>query len=629
MSSDKPLDPNPGIESPPTSIGGILMRLGPGLIVAGSIVGSGELIATTRTGAEAGFVLLWLIAIGCVIKVFCQVEFGRYSLVTGLTTMDGLAEVPGPRIAGRGNWIVWYWFIMWFASIGQLGGIVGGVGQALSISVPITSYGREYNEYVELKTSVPVKQAEVNRAKELLAKGTQTQEDIDRHQKALTILNQKLEDEYARWVGKLSEADYTTFNILTSSVTNLGVAKGAAERGNNADTLKAIDAEISSAEKFEARKGIVVTDIAKAWIDELKSLRNTANKGEAEATLSAINSTIANANQKLKTTVTPEPADSIIWAWVIAIVTAVMLVVGRYGLIQTFSTVMVALFTMVTVITLFMLQGNGTWAISIDEVVSGLTFSLPQGAGGKGSIATALATFGIIGVGASELITYPYWCIEKGYAKFTGKRDNSAAWGERAAGWLRVMRWDSWCSMVVYTFATIAFYLLGAATLGRSGLVPASSELIRTLSVMYEPVFGTFTQTIFLFGAFAVLYSTFFVANASHARVFSDSLRVLGLGTKGETAYRARVTLLSGFFPILCVIMYTAWPNPVMLVLISGLMQAIMLPMLAFAALYFRHYRCDDRVKPTLLWDIFLYISAAGMAIAGVWALWSAIERMM
>ena len=54
-----------GVEAPPVTIPGILRRLGPGLIIAGSIVGSGELIATTAVGAEAGFVLLWLILIGC------------------------------------------------------------------------------------------------------------------------------------------------------------------------------------------------------------------------------------------------------------------------------------------------------------------------------------------------------------------------------------------------------------------------------------------------------------------------------------------------------------------------------------------------------------------------------------
>jgi len=74
------------------------MEVEPGLIVAGSIVGSGELIATTATGAQAGFWLLWLILIGCVIKVFVQIELGRYSIVTGQTTMAGLNQVPGPVI---------------------------------------------------------------------------------------------------------------------------------------------------------------------------------------------------------------------------------------------------------------------------------------------------------------------------------------------------------------------------------------------------------------------------------------------------------------------------------------------------------------------------------------------------
>ena len=94
-------------KAPPRTILGILRQLGPGLIIAGAIVGSGELIATTKTGAQAGFSLLWLIIIGCVIKVFVQVEFGRYAISSGETTMSALNEVPGPR--WRVNWILWYW----------------------------------------------------------------------------------------------------------------------------------------------------------------------------------------------------------------------------------------------------------------------------------------------------------------------------------------------------------------------------------------------------------------------------------------------------------------------------------------------------------------------------------------
>src|SRR5436190_11671334 len=86
------------VETPPTSILGILSRLGPGLIIAGSIVGSGELIATTLTGARAGFTLLWLIVIGCVIKVWVQVELGRYTMASGNTTMQAINQTPGPAI---------------------------------------------------------------------------------------------------------------------------------------------------------------------------------------------------------------------------------------------------------------------------------------------------------------------------------------------------------------------------------------------------------------------------------------------------------------------------------------------------------------------------------------------------
>ena len=54
------------VRPPPVSIRASLAYLGPGIILASSIVGSGELIAATRVGAEAGFALLWLIIIGCV-----------------------------------------------------------------------------------------------------------------------------------------------------------------------------------------------------------------------------------------------------------------------------------------------------------------------------------------------------------------------------------------------------------------------------------------------------------------------------------------------------------------------------------------------------------------------------------
>jgi hypothetical protein len=122
---------------------GTLRRLGPGMIIAGSIVGSGELILTTKVGAEAGFWLLWLVVIGCVIKVSTQIEFARHAITWGDTPLKALNAVPGPRL--RVNWLLWYWTFMTILVVFQQGGILGGVGQTLAISRPLTAYGDEYN----------------------------------------------------------------------------------------------------------------------------------------------------------------------------------------------------------------------------------------------------------------------------------------------------------------------------------------------------------------------------------------------------------------------------------------------------------------------------------------------------
>ncbi len=142
------------LKNPPTTIRGILRQLGPGLIIAGSIVGSGELIATTAVGAEAGFVLLWLIIIGCLIKVFVQIEFGRFAITSGKTTLDGLNLVPGPKI--RVNRLCWFWLIFTCVALIQLGGIIGGVGQAMAIQQPLSKAGVEMNirEDAEIQAKV-------------------------------------------------------------------------------------------------------------------------------------------------------------------------------------------------------------------------------------------------------------------------------------------------------------------------------------------------------------------------------------------------------------------------------------------------------------------------------------------
>ncbi|MBI4874681.1 MAG: Nramp family divalent metal transporter, partial [Acidobacteria bacterium] len=85
------------VTPPPRGLFAILRRIGPGMILAASIVGSGELIATTTLGAEVGYVALWVILLSCFIKPAIQAAIGRYTVSTGNTGLAGFNEVPGPR----------------------------------------------------------------------------------------------------------------------------------------------------------------------------------------------------------------------------------------------------------------------------------------------------------------------------------------------------------------------------------------------------------------------------------------------------------------------------------------------------------------------------------------------------
>src|SRR5262249_44494710 len=156
------------------------------------------------------------------------------------------------------------------------------------------------------------------------------------------------------------------------------------------------------------------------------------------------------------------------------------------------------------------------------HLLDGLEFRLPST-----GLATAVAVFGITGVGATELFMYPYWCGEKAYARFTGKRDPSPEWQNRARGWIRVMHFDIFSSMVIYTVATIAFYLLGAGILHGMGLVPAAKDMIPVVSNIYTQTLGPWALWLFYAGAIVTLYGTIFAATAANSRVFSDMFRLL------------------------------------------------------------------------------------------------------
>jgi len=409
------------VEDPPRNPRAILRRLGPGMILAASIVGSGELIATTTLGAQVGYVALWVILLTCLIKPAIQAEMGRYTIASGETGLEAYNRLPGPR--WKVNWVVWIWAFMVIMSIFQVGAMFGGVSQVMNQLVP----------------SVPV-----------------------------------------------------------------------------------------------------------------------------------------NA-----------------WVLIFLALTLVLLLGGGYERIERLAMIKVGLFTMLTVLCALLLTLMPQY-FSWKRLIDGLGFRLP----GQG-LATAVAVFGITGVGATELFMYPYWCIEKGYARFSGRRDGSAEWRKRAGGWIRVMHIDIIASMLIYTAATVAFYLLGAGILNGMGLVPAATDMIPVLSNIYTQTLGSWSLWLFYVGAIATLYGTIFASTAAHSRIYADMCRLMGFFSAEDYATRIRYRRgFVWFLTILPTILFLVFQSPVRMVVAGGVAQALTIPIIAIGALYLRHRQLPKEMAP-------------------------------
>jgi len=466
--------PRESIEEPPTSLWTALRKIGPGIILAGTIVGSGELLLTTSLGAKHGFVFLWLILFSCVIKVFVQTELGRYAISSGKPTLGALNDLGGPRFGA--NWICWWWFVMMCSTIFQLGAMTGTVGQSLNLAFPNFSPG-------------------------------------------LAGLLEQLVPSLANTIRERPDYPWAVLTCLTAIV--------------------------------------------------------------------------------------------LLWS-------------GSYRRIESVTTVLVVGLTLVTVTAALALPAT-QFPIPWSDVVKGLTFGMPAE-----GIAVAFGVFGITGVGAAELFYYPYWCLEKGYARNVGRCDNSPEWVHRARGWIRVMYLDAWVSMVVFTISTVAFYFMGATVLHPQGLTPQGKDMILTLSRMFVDSFGTWTQIAFLIGAGAVLFKTLYLSSAGNARLVADLFSIAGIVRYRQPSERARVIhWVSLLIPVIALGLFLSFKEPKWMVVVGGFGQALTLPMITAATIYFRYRKLDRRITPPLFLDMMLLLAFVSITLVAGYALRDQIQKAL
>jgi Mn2+/Fe2+ NRAMP family transporter len=90
-----------------------LKLAGPGLVVAATGIGSGDVVSATVGGARYGVVLLWAIVAGAFFKFVLSEGIARWQLATGKTALEGWADyLPG--------WVKWYfgaYLLIWTVAV--------------------------------------------------------------------------------------------------------------------------------------------------------------------------------------------------------------------------------------------------------------------------------------------------------------------------------------------------------------------------------------------------------------------------------------------------------------------------------------------------------------------------------
>ena len=93
----------------------LLKSLGPGLLVAATGVGAGDLATGAFTGSKLGVAILWAVVLGAFLKYLVNEGLARYQLVTDATLLEGAVQTFGRPL----NYAFAVYLLLWSLFVGS------------------------------------------------------------------------------------------------------------------------------------------------------------------------------------------------------------------------------------------------------------------------------------------------------------------------------------------------------------------------------------------------------------------------------------------------------------------------------------------------------------------------------
>jgi len=106
----------------------LLFRLGPGILVAATGIGAGDLATAAFSGARLGTTILWAVVVGALFKYILNEGLARWQLATGSTLLEGAVTLLGRPV----RYIFLVYLLLWtFLVCAALMSACGVVAQSI------------------------------------------------------------------------------------------------------------------------------------------------------------------------------------------------------------------------------------------------------------------------------------------------------------------------------------------------------------------------------------------------------------------------------------------------------------------------------------------------------------------
>lgn len=217
--------------------------------------------------------------------------------------------------------------------------------------------------------------------------------------------------------------------------------------------------------------------------------------------------------------------------------------------------------------------------------------------------------------GAAGMMWYSYWLEAKGYGASGGGAGPGEQDVSRLKGWLAQMTLDNTVAVVGTLAITFAFLILGTELLRPEGLVPEENEIADVLGRLLGDVWGRAGYWFMVAAVFVGFWDTVLSDQDGFARMFSETTRLVARRrARAVQDERLRRWWVLGPLTAAPIALYLAVGEPVGLLKLAGVIEAVHLPVVAGVALLLGR-RLPNELRPRS-WTVVATIAAAAFFAA-------------